>query len=89
MTILRLPHNGSRWVWEIDKVHAVALVEVKRVRFNGEEWWVTTRHLLVPDDIGFNELDRFWEAVTPIGGRLEDLSDPIDEGQYKRSTPLA
>lgn len=28
-----------------------------------------------------NELDRFWEAVTPVGGRIEDLSNAIDPHQ--------
>jgi hypothetical protein len=88
VTVLRLPHNNTRWVWEIDKDHARCIVEVMEVRFNGEEWWVTTRHL--PEvrgrDIGraWNTLDRFWEAVTPIGGRRDDLSNPISEEQYRK-----
>lgn len=89
MPTLRLPHNGSRWVWEIDKEHARALLEVKEVRFNGERWWVTTYPLSEPDNLGLNDLDRFWEAVTPIGGRVEDLSNPISQEQYKGSSPLA
>lgn len=76
-------------MWEIDKDHARELVEVRVVRFNGEEWWVTTRALSDPGGFGFNDLDRFWEAVTPIGGRIEDLSNAISKEQYKRSSPLA
>jgi len=29
------------------------------------------------------ELDDFWIGVTPVGGRLEDLSKPISEEQYR------
>lgn len=93
MTILRLPHNNTRWVWEIEKSLARSLIEIVEVRWNGEEWWVKTRTLPTSPDPSdpsnydgkeySNTLDRFWEAVTPVGGRLEDLSNPISEEQYQ------
>lgn len=92
MPVLRLPHNGSQWVWEIDKDDARCLVKVVHSVFNGEEWWVKTHHL--PEvrgrDIGTADvtLDHFWEVVTPVGGRIEDLSNPIDKKQYRKD-PLA
>lgn len=96
----RLPNPTTRWVWEIDSEYARVMVEVIKVEFNGEEWWVTTRSLPDSGPLYFNsqplspkefqnDLDRFWEAVTPIGGRLEDLSHEISPEQYKRSKPLA
>lgn len=96
MTMMRLPHEGSRWVWEIDDADQRNIIEVKEVRFNGEEWDVTT--LTLPDapirsslpqlDPPIEErhnLDRFWWHVTPIDGKLEDLSHEISPQQYKRS----
>lgn len=75
------------------------LIKVVSCRFNGEEWWVTTRTLpmaptpmlsaLTLAEDHHNELDRFWEAATPVGGRIEDLSNPISQEQYdgKRRNP--
>lgn len=76
----RTPAPGSRWVWEIDKPHARALIEVIETWWNGEEWWVHTRTLLpnltyplthspTADD-HWNDLSRFCEAVTPVGAAL-------------------
>jgi hypothetical protein len=86
----RHPKVGSRWIWMVDSPHARTLVEVDDVRWNGEEWWVYLRRLAtnVPiselvhlDETGVypNELDRFWEACTPVGGRVEDLSQEAPE----------
>lgn len=79
-----LPKVGTRWIWEIDSPHARTLVEVDDVKWNGEEWWVYLRRLATdvpiaerePDETGVypNELDRFWEACTPVGGRRDDLT---------------
>jgi hypothetical protein len=85
----RIPVIGSRWVWEIDQERGRALIEVLEVFWNGEEWWVRTRTLpeapipmlapLTDTQDHLNELDRFWEAVTPVGGRVEDLSRVAEE----------
>lgn len=67
------PPPGSRWVWEIDKPHAIEVIEVVETTWNGEEWWVRTKSLL-PNmtyphrtEDAWNDLSRFTEAVTPIG----------------------
>jgi hypothetical protein len=81
-----LPKIGSRWIWEIDSPHARTLVEIDDVRWNGEQWWVYLRQLStnVPiaerdrlDETGVyaNDLSRFWEACTPVGGRAEDMTE--------------
>jgi hypothetical protein len=79
-----LPKLGTRWVWEIDSPHARELIEVVEVRWNGEEWWVRTKSLLtdaahLPSLSGSNEalndLSRFWEAVTPVGGGTYGLTE--------------
>lgn len=90
--IYRLPNPNTRWVWEIDQPLARALIEVVKVQFNGEEWWVTTVTLpeaptpmfghVEPARMHENEVDRFWEAVTPVGGRIEDLSVRCSPEQY-------
>lgn len=75
-----LPIPGSRWVWEVDSPGACCLIEVIEVRWNGEEWWIRTRRLwdATPgplrapasvDPIALNDLNRFWEACSPIGSR--------------------
>lgn len=75
-----LPKVGTRWVWEIDKPHARCLIEVTEVKWNGEEWWVRTKALL-PDSFPatagepLNDLSRFWEAVTPVGGGMRDMTE--------------
>jgi hypothetical protein len=68
-----LPRLGTRWVWELEKPHARALIEVVAVFWNGEEWWVRTSTLLPLDGWDnsktlVNDLSRFWEAVTAVGG---------------------
>lgn len=72
------PQVGTRWVWEIDRPHARELIEVVEVRWTGEEWWVATKPLLrnpayppTGRDVEWNDLGRFWEAVTPVGGNAE------------------
>jgi len=91
----RLPKPGSYWVWEIDAGHARALIEVRKVFWNGEEWWVRTRSLLPalrekaftplsdPDPTDLNCLSRFWEAVTPVGGpittRVFEMREPSQD----------
>jgi hypothetical protein len=76
----KLPKAGSRWVWEIDKPHARELIEVVETLWNGEEWWVRTCSLLpgeFPSDTptNLNDLSRFWEAVTPVGGGTHGLTE--------------
>jgi hypothetical protein len=69
-----LPAVGSMWVWELDLPHARALIEVVDVLWNNEEWWVQAKTLLpagAPQGrqeriTHFNDLSRFWEAVTPV-----------------------
>ena len=90
----KLPRKGTRWVWEADASHAISLIEVVEVFWNGEEWWVRTRSLLPPvrrvgitafvdpdPPTDVNDLSRFWEAVTPVGGEVtkrfwERVTDP-------------
>lgn len=77
-----LPKVGTRWVWEIEKPHARELIEVTEVLWNGEEWWVRSKNLLTdvalmgntrPESL--NDLSRFWEAVTPVGGGKHGLTE--------------
>lgn len=79
-----LPKVGTRWVWEIDDPGARELIEVTEVNWNGEEWWVKTKSLLVGDTIPrslggrsefLNDIGRFWEAVTPVGGGTRGLTE--------------
>ena len=83
-----LPKTGTRWIWEIDSPHARTLSEVVEAKWNGEQWWVYLRRLRTDVPIGEraedvhedakvypNEISRFWEAATPVGGRVEDLSE--------------
>jgi hypothetical protein len=79
-----LPKVGTRWVWEIEKPHARELIEVTEVFWNGEEWWVRSKNLL-RDSVQLgssqnlnetvNDLSRFWEAVTPVGGGHHGLTE--------------
>jgi hypothetical protein len=79
--LAKTPKVGSRWVWEIDLPHAVALVEVTEVKWNGEEWWVWSKPLLIVGGSEAaerlpavpNDLSRFMEAVTPVGGTTHSL----------------
>lgn len=61
------PKVGTVWVWELDTIGQ--LIEVTRVLWNGEEWFVETR---LKRDFNnrraLNDAGRFWEAVTPVGG---------------------
>lgn len=75
-----LPTIGSRWAWEIDEPNAREITEVTAVKWNGEAWWVETKTLLpnpaFPSDRDkhWNEIGRFWEAVTIIGGGITGAS---------------
>jgi hypothetical protein len=72
------PSPGTIWVWEIDEPHARELIEVVEVHWNGEGWWVATKTLLrnptyppTGREVEWNDLGRFWEAVTAVGGNAE------------------
>lgn len=79
----KTPMVGSRWVWEIDKPLARTLIEVAEVKWNGEEWWVKVTVLfgtealysdtVIREGEHLNDLSRFMEAVTPIGGTTHSL----------------
>ena len=56
------PAVGSTWVWESNKPHARQNVEVREVKWNGEEWWVKTAG---QSGEHWNDLSRFWEACWP------------------------
>jgi len=73
----KLPTIGSRWVWEIDSPGARSLIEVIEVIWNGEEWWIRT-NALIPNrfpspGVCLNDLSRFHEACTPVGGSRKGL----------------
>ena len=83
---LRLPHGETRWVWAIENPDARCLIKVIQVQFDEGRWWVTAKHL--PEvrgrDVGKsrNTLSHFWKMVTPVDGRIADLSNPISESQF-------
>jgi hypothetical protein len=63
------PLVGTLWAWEPRSSHAAALIEVTKVIWNGEEWWVSARVIAACGKYGQeaggeypNDLDRFWEA---------------------------
>ena len=70
------PVLGSRWIWEYGNPYAQETITVTDVKWNGEEWWVQARGsslaLLGRRESGveqgngtyWNDLSRFWEAVT-------------------------
>ena len=69
------PAIGSRWVWERGKPGAEETITVTDVTWNGEEWWVCTvadnrtrrpPGYPVPGEPHWNDLSRFWEAVSPV-----------------------
>lgn len=60
-----LPEVGSVWEWEPLKDHARCTVEVTDLRWNGEEWWVTSRDVS-SDETALNSLDRWVEATVLI-----------------------
>ena len=65
------PAIGSRWIWELGKPWAQETLTVTEVEWNGEEWWVCTISDGPPRGSGilgkpyWNDLSRFWEAVSP------------------------
>jgi hypothetical protein len=77
------PAIGSRWIWEYGKPHAQETITVTKVEWNGEEWWVESvcddRPLrgpisretfgVIPGKPYWNDLSRFWEAVSMISSR--------------------
>jgi len=77
------PAVGSRWIWEYGKPHAQETITVTDVKWNGEEWWVCSvadgtrpvgpvtgvRFGIIPGKPYWNDLSRFWEAVSPIPKR--------------------
>jgi hypothetical protein len=65
------PEPGTLWVWEPHSLTAVALIEVVRTVWNGEEWQVLARVVAAKtaefggQKVGgeyWNDLDRFWKA---------------------------
>jgi hypothetical protein len=82
----KLPKAGTHWVWELDKPHACELIKVTEVFWNGEEWWVRTKGLMrdvahlahaafLTSPESLNDLSRFWEAVTPVGGGTHGMTE--------------
>lgn len=70
-----LPKPKTPWVWEPEKDHAVELVWVVEVLWNGEQWWIKTRGLRRPEPFdrpALNEVSRWWEAVAPVTWTPED-----------------
>jgi len=79
---VRIPSPGGLWVWEARDPASRALIEVVQVEWNGEEWFVRARvqncggqlpfavAQLMPatGDEHTNDLSRFFEASTPVGG---------------------
>ena len=74
------PAIGSRWIWEPGKPYARENIMVTDVKWNGEEWWVRakvayrttpwgTKYGVVPGESYWNDLSRFWEAVTPVAAQ--------------------
>jgi hypothetical protein len=70
-----VPTVGSRWIWERGNETAEETIKVTDVKWNGEEWFVATvagprppRELnnTVPGRPYWNDLSRFWEAVSPL-----------------------
>ena len=72
------PLAGTLWVWEPEKPHAVALIRVTGVRWNGEEWHVGAR--AITDGAGsgeyWNDLSRFWEAAHRVSRRATAAGTP-------------
>lgn len=69
------PAVRSRWVWEAGKPVARETITVTAVEWNGEEWWVQAtaddrpvrhRSRAVPGKPYWNDLGRFWEAVSAL-----------------------
>lgn len=82
----RLPNPHTVWLWGLDFTRARMLIEVIKVQFNGESWdaiFQTLPALTMEGGETFRvPMDKFWVHVTPVGGRIEDLSLPVDESQY-------
>jgi hypothetical protein len=78
------PLAGTLWVWEPEKPHAVALIRVTGVRWNGEEWFVQTTTIAAagayPGDVvgavNWNDLGRFWEAAHRVSRRATASGTP-------------
>lgn len=63
-----VPAVGSRWIWERGNPRAQVTIKVTGLNWNGEEWWVEASvvHPPLPGGPYWNDLDRFWEAVSPV-----------------------
>lgn len=71
-----VPAEGSEWIWEKrartwDEIPVLVpaaqreiniRVKVEETKWNGEEWWVKISGY-------WNDLSRFWQAVSPAGQR--------------------
>lgn len=88
------PEPGTLWVWEPHSLAAVALIEVTRVQWNGEEWWVAARVVAakasqvasqVVGETYWNELGRFWEACHRVAKKpgLVGTPDGIRRGPLR------
>jgi hypothetical protein len=88
-----VPEVGSRWIWEAGKPHAQVTIRVTDARWNGEEWWVCsvaedvppgpprvgTWHGVEPGKPYWNDLGRFWEAVSPVPeAAMAKVPDPAE-----------
>ena len=80
------PRVGSHWIWERDLPWAKETITVSAVKWNGEEWWVESvggqrpaRYLsygVTPGSSYWNDLSRFWEAVSPLPRAVRQLVSP-------------
>jgi hypothetical protein len=86
------PLIGTLWVWEPGKPHAIELIKVTAVRWNGEEWWVETEAVVqaplsgeaTPGARHWNDLSRFWEACHRVQRRPGPGGAP---GVTRRGSP--
>jgi hypothetical protein len=78
--VIEVRFLGGEW-----GVHTRSLPDAPDPMFNGSFNSQPGRLSSPKED--WNDLDRFWEAclASPIGGRLDDLSNRISKSQYKRS----
>jgi hypothetical protein len=59
-----VPEPGSVWDWEPAKPHAAVRLVVTAVKWNGEEWWVTTEDASGKE--AWNDLGRWVEATVMV-----------------------
>lgn len=65
---------GRCFVWEPSSPNALAMVVVTEVKWNGEEWWVTTCELTAGYTY-WNTLERFNEATKLNPLQIRELED--------------